>query len=540
MLERQGKLVEAGIKANEAQQRALQAQKGGVTFGPGEDTPAQVLQTLGVNATARVQVLLRNAEDTAVRSQDPARFQKAAELLGQARQLAAVFHHDQAPIEQKTDWLRQLQRGGGPAPAIAQVPPVPPTIAQLPPVPPTIAQVPTLPPIGVAQTKADPRKHGLELLDKARLELRAGKTREARALAEEAYQPQYGLQAAAADVLRSIDTEELAQKQLAVNRNFDAGYDAFLHQDYKQAYIAITSVDERLLTDDRRSRLREIMATKEMQPMMAPYSGKAVVQAGVQDLGKPGLAPFAPGMPEQVGPGTGKAGDTALAEMKMMESIQFQKLNAEKLDVERRAMASAKAGEYDQALDILRAFDASLSEARLSSDRIAVLRRSVERRTGEYKMLKVQEELMKQMRQTRTMDGSHAEKARLEDRAQKDAQIADIMKQYNQFYRQGKFREAWLIACKGRDIDPDNLAIQAAILNADAADGKQRSERVEQNWEHWYNENGDSDDPGAVHNMKRPLTFGDAQRWNDVVKKCGGPVSDLPGDAQPTGARHRA
>ena len=104
-----------------------------------------------------------------------------------------------------------------------------------------------------------------------------------------------------------------------------------------------------------------------------------------------------------------------------------------------------------------------------------------------------------------TMNATENEKKGLVEANRKDNAIADIMKQYNKFYQEGKFREAWLLAMRGKDIDPNNLAIQAAIMQADLAVGRDRSKRIEDDWENFYNEANDNS-PGSVLSTRNPMT----------------------------------
>jgi type II secretory pathway component GspD/PulD (secretin) len=519
-LEKQGKLADAGVKASEAQKFALEAQKGGAAFGPGEDTPAQALALLGVACKNRVNNLLQTAEDTALRGQDPARYQRAGAALTEARQLAMAFRCDTADIDQKVDWLRRLSQG---LPTGA-VPPPPVGVAQNNVVPPPPAPVGTndkadymrqMQQPGGTVAQADPRKQGFDLLEKSRLEMRCGNSRQARMIAEEAFRPEYGVQNEAAAMLRSIDTEEFAQKGLAMNRNFDSALLAFGEQRYKQAYIGILALDDRLLSPDRQARLRELMASKEMQAeaAAAPRTGDAenIARVGAQDSGKPGniIPPNLVGVREPVGPGVNKNTDAAMAEHKAMEKIRYDKLTADRFEVERRAMAAARASDYVTALDVLRTFDATLQDANLSPEKLANLRRAIERRMAEYKTLKAQDELTQasSKRNNIVIDGNAEEKQRLKEKSEKENQIADIMKQYNKFYREGNFRAAELVARKGLDIDYDNLALKAAIMQASSAKAKEDDRKITENIDDWFNENGRSDNMGPVVNTRNPVEF---------------------------------
>ena len=477
-LEKQGQLTEAMRKATEAQRWAVEGAKGNARFGPGDDNPDQALQEYNLACKNRVNSLMRTAEESVTRSQDPGRFVKATEALTQARQLALAFRQDVVPIDQKFVWLRQTQFGkdSGPlAPSDAfvkvlpEIAPPPPTGIVPPPPPPSIA-LGTPTPNHLAQANAVPQKQGLELLDKARLELNAANTKNARTLAEEAFKEQYGVRSQAEALLRTIDSAEWEQKQLAMNRDFESGQLAYFSKNYKQAYATFLTLDERLLTPQHRTQLREMMGSREMEAEVktAGSSGsRPLVQTGGQEPGKAISTDMQ--LAEKnliVGPSSGKSSDGALAELGVMRNIEFQKLTADGLEAQRRAMASAKAHDFNTALEILRSYAVSLESSNLSADRIAVLKRPIERRSAEFKTLQATEELQAKINNPNLMNATENEKKRLEETNRKDNEIADIMKQYNKFYRDHKYREAWLLAMRGKDIDPDNLAIQAAIMQA--------------------------------------------------------------------------
>src|SRR5262249_37079139 len=134
----------------------------------------------------------------------------------------------------------------------------------------------TIQPVNYQVAGATPA--GMDLLERARNEIKAGKTAMARQLCEEAYKPSYGVQQQARDLLNRIDAEEFAQKRLEVDRAFLAGYDAFLNKEFKKAASIFAHLDERLLSEQRQKTLRELAMTKEMMQAAAPAAPQAPVQ----------------------------------------------------------------------------------------------------------------------------------------------------------------------------------------------------------------------------------------------------------------------
>ncbi len=100
---------------------------------------------------------------------------------------------------------------------------------------------------------------GLEKLDKARAEIKAGNYTIARRLAEDAFNPVYGVAQDAAMVLRTIDAEEHQHQINTAQRNFDAGLEAFHRKDFRRAAQLWDAVDVRMLPLDKRRQLAELM-----------------------------------------------------------------------------------------------------------------------------------------------------------------------------------------------------------------------------------------------------------------------------------------
>src|SRR5205823_1853187 len=76
---------------------------------------------------------------------------------------------------------------------------------------------------------------GEQLLQQARMAFKAGRNAEARRLAEEAFDPKYGVQPQAEMMLRCVEIEEFEQKRLDSDRAFAAAYDAYLRKEFRQA-----------------------------------------------------------------------------------------------------------------------------------------------------------------------------------------------------------------------------------------------------------------------------------------------------------------
>ena len=171
-LQRAGKFIEAYQKAQEAQK--LHA-----AFRQDEETPDMLVQQLCGVARKRIESLVRSADETLhsgtsdPKLRDPmARYQVVEEELVEAMKLVTAFRQDPETVQTKLDTIRQMRNlalaakaqpdNGVPTPPIPPIPPVPPVPN---PITPVVALVPA------------PPDKGKELLDKARLELRAARRR---------------------------------------------------------------------------------------------------------------------------------------------------------------------------------------------------------------------------------------------------------------------------------------------------------------------------------------------------------------------------
>jgi type II secretory pathway component GspD/PulD (secretin) len=504
-LQAKGQLVEARQKALEAQKAAGEAPRTVTLFGSEEDRPEMALVQLTAVCDTRINLLLQHADDCATAGIDPGRFKKAEADLAEARELARAFGQDAGRIEQKVSWVQQTQsaalsEGAGPFGA-EQMPPQG---------------------TGVVQVAAQqPVSKGKDLLDRARLELKAGQTAMARQLAVAAFEPSLGVQDEAASLLRSIDAEEFNQARLAANRSADAGFEAFQRRDYRQAASIFASLNEDFLDPAKRSRLKEISALPEMQPgaFAAPVqAASAPVKLNGADFkqppaDKPGTA--------QASDFTGGPKEVASADnferFKALEEIQFQQLREEGLRAQREAMDRFRAGDAAMAMDILRDYTARLADTRLDPEKVALLRRPVESRLQQFRTLKAQRDF-EQEQAAGFPNATGTERARENDRQKRDTEIAELLRQFQTLYHEGKYKQAEMIAQKAHDIDPDNTAAHEALQMADIGYNIHRGQEIKSAKEKYFMKALD-DHPGPALDMHDPVAFPDDKYAERVGKR---------------------
>jgi type II secretory pathway component GspD/PulD (secretin) len=435
-LQKQNRLIEARDKIDEA--RRL-----GVAFRPDEESPNQVYQRLGYMARQRIDMLVNHAGETLRYGTQAAatRCQDAERDLAQAGQLASAFGLDMQPIEMTRRLVNQL-RTKGDAVLVSNPSSVPGS----------------LPPSNIERGGAAPsRPAPMQLLDQARMELRSGQTATARHLAEEAIKLGAGETGLA--VLRSIDAEDDAQTRLKANRTFDEVLQAYRLRDYRRANLMLAGIDNQKLDDRRKARLREMLNTPEMQPS-ANASGLTLASARQ------------PGMPAQESANAGHAratddaGQELLTRTRALREVKFQQLRSEGLDVQSKALERFRAGQSDVAVDMLEEYLAHLADEQLDPAQMALLRRPIDSRVQQFRLLKQQTELVnnrfddKSRRvQKEVLSAKNAEQV-------KQKNIASLMKQYNELFGRAKYAEAELVALKVKELDPDNPFAVSAITMA--------------------------------------------------------------------------
>jgi len=106
---------------------------------------------------------------------------------------------------------------------------------------------------------------GGELYAEAMRELRGGGFVKARRLAESLYSGPYQMRLQAKELLAKIDEAEFADEVRRTQAHFELGARAFLQQDYEGAALYLQNLDTRLLGKREQERVREILASRELQ-----------------------------------------------------------------------------------------------------------------------------------------------------------------------------------------------------------------------------------------------------------------------------------
>lgn len=425
-----GNLLEARRCVKEAREVHPKA-----IYGPGEESPETVLLTLSALANRQVDALMVQVnEHLAVAGADPTRLQKAEMCLTQARQMATAYGFDTQPIEAKMTALRPPLT----MPVVNQTPVVP-----LPVAPPTVVQGAQPLPGGVPA-----KQRGDELLRQARMELNRGETGAARRLAVEAFTGKFGVESDAEKVLRTIDAEEFNQRIMGASRSYDAAVSALQRQDQAQALLIFRTIEPSLLPPEKQTKYREILGTLDPQMLTASKGG-------------PPAAPPVQGQPVTQASAPGN-GENYAQQVKALQDVKYQQLRDEGLRVMTEANSQFQAGHSDRALEILQDHLASLRSTQLDPQRIAMLNRPVEARLAHFKTMKAQRDFARLQDDQGKKHGQIAGQKFLAEE-NKNKQLGELMKQYQTFYKEGKYREAEMYAMRALEIDPDNAHAAAAV-----------------------------------------------------------------------------
>ncbi len=485
-LQREGRLLEA-------RQKALEAQKVGATFGPQEDSPELAMLALSALCQKRIESLVQHAADyVATGDADPSRYQRAEFELGQAKQLAISFRLDTQLIDSKLAWLQQL-RTRTPLPESntghAQIMPV------------------QHQEVVAARQPDSASQQGQTLLNQARMELRAGQTGNARRLAEAAYAPQYGVQAEAAQVLRSIDAEEFNQRILTANHSFEAGLSAFYRREYSKAGMILRSIDPHLLAEGKQNRLKEIMLVPEMQPGAVAQVRYPATMTGTGN--QPGVARVSdvqPGVEAPRTPAVSPEADFA-QQFKAMQEVKFQELRTKGMEAMTDATKRFEIGETDRALEILQEYTALLQTADIDSAQVAILRRQVDARLQRFRMLKEQQDFQKlQASQKGSFNRLMEHNALVEQ--DKKKQLTELMNQYHALFKEGKYKEAEMYAMRAHELDPDDAMAAAAIYTARTQYNLTNYNRSKRDRERIFEEGlTQAEEPGPYVDSPNPLSI---------------------------------
>lgn len=512
-LQKAGRILEAGRVAASALQ--LKA-----PFGPEEDSPELLYQHLAAQARQQIDLLTRQAHEAVGYGKGSLelRFENAERNLATARQLALVYGQDFHGVDEHFKWLAsERARASGaqpPGTAVAENSPKTPT------------------PINQA---------GQKLIEDARRDLTAGDTISARKKAIEACQDQYGISTIAVALIREIDAEEDKQRVLQARRGFDAAVAAYQRKDYPYAMSILNVVDLRLLDADRRDRLKNIINTPEMSAnrqaisqglAMSKETNPAGSEQGVQPIGvaKTPLQPdnvltqtSAPTGTESNSGNPARAVATdqkqSLLETSVaMRTIKFQQLRADAQKVQSAATEKFRTGQADEALKMLDEFLESLDSVQLDPAQVNLVRRSVQSRREQFGLLKEQKEFAAEQAMARGKKQQNPMQQKFVAEDARNQKVAKLMKDFNQYYREGKYNEAIVAATKAHELDGDNPVAAAAIMIATRQRNISEYDKIKEDKKEFWREGMNAAETAPNPALAKDDIHIDADKYNSRVK----------------------
>lgn len=481
----EGKSCQMAGKFTEARAKYQEAQKCGYEFSPTEDSPDRCMMELSSVVVKQI--------DSAMRESGPL----AESKLTSARQMAFSFGLDTRPIDSQLAAIKgAMQQTAATAQKVAN----------------------------------DAVSVGQTILDRARLELRRGECEIARQLATEVHNGPYGLQTDAAQVMRSIDVEEHNQRVLAANRNYDAGMSAYRGKDYGQALAILQQVDATLLAPEKKTQIKDLMSNCAKADALAQKSNSSHVVTAAATGTQPdavtpastnGITGLQGAKPTMKAPAEG---DSLAAQVQAMQEIEYQRLRAEGLEVQGRALQQWERGEMDTAFETLEVYLKKVKASKLDSQSVARLSRPIDNKLSSFKLMEAQKRFETGVvKSKQRFEEEKSKEFKAEEKKQR--QVKDLMKQFNTLYKEGKYQEAEMAAAKAHELDPDDPATEAALQLAKIHGNLTGYDKIRKDRENLFvKAMDDAENVGPAVDQKNPLAFDQVR-----MKIANGRVHDKDG-----------
>src|SRR5262249_32399430 len=139
------------------------------------------------------------------------------------------------------------------------------------------------------------------------------------------------------------------------------------------------------------------------------------------------------------------------------------------------------------------------------SEKVALLRRPIDARMQQLKTVKHQRDFEK-LQASETENAKQRVVKGLMAEEEKKKQIAELMKQFNTLYKEGKYRESEMIAMRARELDPDDTVAGAAITMARMQANQVKYKDLKKRKEDLFVDSLDEvEDPGPTVDLHNPV-----------------------------------
>lgn len=436
----------------EAREALQQAQKQNAAFSVDEETPEMALQALMGSAQKHIQRLCAEAHELMVKK-TAADVALAEKKLADADAAAGGLGLDRWAILEHRKTLLVIKSKSEIAVGVNFDPPaLPNAINPGGDIPPSVVMpgVPTGSPV----TEPGMQDQGAVLLRQAHAEFRAGSFDNARKMTMTVLNGNYSQKSEAQAFLRTIDAEEFEMKKITAQRSYEHAVVAYTQKNYEQALSIFKLIDPALLPPQKRASMSQLVAT----------AARATEQSGGL------LQAAAPGNPTVLPPPGGE--NSLLKQQEAMSELKFQKLRAKGLEVEASATARFGKGETDAALADLNNFIAEVRSSNIDQPKVALLVRPVESRIERLKVLKHQQDfLTKEAKDLKSFRNQMSQEALQKE--YKRSEVAKLLKDFGRLCDEGKYQEAYKVAMKAKELDPEDPAAGAAMNMAHIMERKQ-------------------------------------------------------------------
>ncbi len=374
---------------------------------------------------------------------------------------------------------------------------------------------------------------GQQMLIDAQQALKAGQLTVARQLAQTLHSGPYNLKAEAGLLISQIDQSEYAA-QIAQTKKL---FEAFKQHHARKQYDAALSLSGNIQLDklDAADRViyQEIMASAEMQSKViqasnmtapapvtsAPSTPSAPVASTVQPVAPtmpapPVMPPVAPptvptpenqqviaqATPPSVPPQETKKEEAPKTEtpksegtppeapktqgqgnlindVRARQEAEMQRIREVKRQSELKASQLAGKGEIDAAIAELQDAVTQVQRSSLDRDMANKLEKQLNDRIQRFKTLAEQVTFAK-MQKDKLNEANEKKTRILMAKQHQSDMVADLMKQYANFMKEGKYTEAAAVAMKARELDPDNVQADAAVFKANMMRNLSEEDRV--------------------------------------------------------------
>ena len=208
-------------------------------------------------------------------------------------------------------------------------------------------------------------------------------------------------------------------------------------------------------------------------------------------------------------PGKARATDdpgvNLLKSTEAMRQIKFQQLRADGLDVQRRAQEKASANQTEAAIDMLQQYLNGLDNEQLEPTQLTLLRKPVESRLQKFKIMQIQDGVAKADAGDKELQDKHR-RDKISAERTKEQNVAELMKQFNDALKAGKYPEAERAAKMAHELDPDNPATTAAMMIAKLTKNKDAYDTLRKNKEDFFlTEINETANMGPAANSEHPL-----------------------------------